>query len=70
MNKDIFELKIMRIIALLEEAGYEPYTQLQSYVSLGNDSYITRHGNARDRIKELEIQDIKEYLDGKMIWIV
>ena len=67
MNKDIFELKIMRIIALLKEAGYEPYTQLQSYVSLGNDSYITRHGNARDRIKELDFQDIKEYLDGKMI---
>ena len=60
MNKDIFNLKIMRIVALLEEAGYEPYTQLQSYVSFGNDSYITRHGNAREKIKELDIQDIKK----------
>ena len=67
LNKDIFAIKIERIITLLEEAGYDPYAQLQSYVNLGNVTYITRHGNARERIKELDIQDIKVYLDGKML---
>ena len=45
LNKDIFAIKIERIITLLEEAGYDPYAQLQSYVNLGNVTYITRHGN-------------------------
>lgn len=67
MNKDIFAIKIERIITLLEEAGYDPYAQLQSYVNLGNGTYITRHGNARERIKELDIQDIRDYLGGKML---
>ena len=67
MNKDIFAIKIERIITLLEEAGYDPYAQLQSYVNLGNVTYITRYGNARERIKELDIQDIRDYLGGKML---
>lgn len=67
MNKDIFAIKIERIITLLEEAGYDPYAQLQSYVNLGNVTYITRHGNARERIKELDVQDIRDYLGGKML---
>ena len=67
LNKNIFAIKIERIIALLEEAGYEPYAQLQSYVNLGNDTYITRHGNAREKIKELDIKDIKDYLNGKIV---
>ena len=65
--KDNFQKDIEHIVAVLREAGYDPYAQLQSYVNLGNVTYITRHGNARERIKELDIQDFKDYLDGKMI---
>lgn len=65
VNKEIFAIKIEHIITLLEEAGYEPYSQLKGYVELGNSSYITRHGNAREKVKELDIRDIKAYLDSR-----
>ena len=31
MNRELFELKIKRIIALFEEAGYNPNEQLRAY---------------------------------------
>ena len=67
MDKEIFKIKIERIITLLEEAGYEPYLQLKAYVNFRSEFYITRHGNAREMIKELDIRDIKDYLDGEQI---
>ena len=43
-------------------AGYNPYEQLWGYVATGNESYITRQGNAREIIKEIDIELIKNYL--------
>ena len=62
-----FESIMKEIVQAIAEAGYDPYAQLQRYVNLGNVTYITRHGNARERIKELDIQDIRDYLGGKML---
>ena len=41
---------------------YNPYEQLWGYVATGNESYITRQGNAREIIKEIDIELIKNYL--------
>lgn len=61
-----FIMKIEYIINRLKEKGYEPYDQLMCYVLLeGNQYYITSHGDARSVIKELDINDIKKYLNEK-----
>ena len=61
-----FILKIEYIINRLKEKGYDPYEQLMCYVLLdGNSYYITSHGDARSVIKELDVNDIRKYLDEK-----
>ena len=62
MNKAEFTEKIEYIIKKLEERGYSPFEQLSGYVILGDERYITSHGNARELVKELPTEDIKEYL--------
>lgn len=54
--------KLKEIITLLEEKGYDPVAQLTGYIEIGSDDYITRHGNAREKIKEIERSVIKDYL--------
>lgn len=56
------EERLKEIITLLEEKDYDPVAQLTGYVEIGRDDYITRHGGARDKIKEIEKSVIKEYL--------
>ena len=61
-----FIMKIEYIINRLKEKGYDPYEQLMWYVLLDGNSYsITSHGDARSVIKELDINDIRKYLDEK-----
>jgi len=51
------------IIASIKEAGYEPYDQLYGYITTGKDEYITRNGNAREKIKQLNWLAVKEYVE-------
>ena len=61
-----FIIKIEYIINKLKEKGYDPMDQLACYVLLeGNKYYITSHGDARSVIKDLDINDIKRYLEEK-----
>ena len=56
--------RIEYIVSKLKEKGYEPFDQLACYVLLhGNENYITKHGDARDLIQTLDINDIREYLN-------
>ena len=55
--------KLKEVITLLEEKGYDPVAQLTGYIGMGSDEYITRHGGAREKIKEIPIEVIKEYLE-------
>ena len=57
--------KLNEIIKLMEERGYDPVAQLTGYLEIGSDDYITRHGNARERIKEIDKDIIKTYLTEK-----
>lgn len=57
-----FENKLNEIINLMKEKGYDPIAQLTGYVEVKSLDYITRHGGARDKIQELDIEDIKNYL--------
>lgn len=51
-----------KVIAALQNAGYEPYNQLCGYIIHGNDLYITRHGGAREIVKKIDVKDIKTFL--------
>ena len=54
--------KLKEVITLLEEKGYDPVAQLTGYIKIGSDDYITRHGGAREKIKEIDIEVIKNYI--------
>lgn len=45
-------------------AGYDPYTQLYGYLSTGNDSYITRQGNARNLIKNVDRTALEAFIQA------
>ena len=43
-------------------AGYDPYEQLYAYLHTGNDTYITRKGDARSLVGELDREQIWAYI--------
>lgn len=56
--------KLNEIIMLMEERGYDPIAQLTGYLEIGSDDYITRHGNAREKIKTIDQEVIKKYIEA------
>ena len=58
-----FQATMEEIVASIKAAGYEPYDQLYGYVTKGKDEYITRNGNAREKIKQLNWLTVKEYVE-------
>ena len=57
-----FHHKIEYIVSVLHEAGYDPYEQLYAYLHTGNDTYITRKGDARSLVGELDREQILDYI--------
>ena len=53
---------LQTIIASMKEAGYDPHDQLYGYYTTGDESYITRRGNARELIKSVSPDTIRDYL--------
>ena len=58
-----FQATMEDIVASIKVAGYEPYDQLYGYITMGKDEYITRNGNAREKIKQLNWLAVKEYVE-------
>lgn len=56
---------LQTIIASMKEAGYDPHDQLFGYYTTGEESYITRRGNAREMIKGVSPDTIREYLHSE-----
>lgn len=59
----LFEETMERIVAAIRSAGYEPYDQLYGYVKTGDDTYITRSGDARKLIKELDSNQVRRFVE-------
>ena len=53
---------LQTIIASMKEAGYDPHDQLYGYYTTGEESYITRKGNAREMIKSVRLETIRDFL--------
>lgn len=64
LDRELIAQKIAKVVNLLKEAGYDPYDQLAGYMKTGSELYITRYGNARGLIKEIDTQHIDDYLKG------
>ena len=58
-----FKQKIEYIVSVLRDAGYEPYDQLYAYLTTGSDTYITRKGNARVLVAELDRKQLWAYIE-------
>lgn len=58
-----FENIIEHIVASIRSAGYEPYDQLYGYLKTGDETYITRTGDARNLIKTLDRNRLQEFVD-------
>lgn len=56
---------LQTIIASMKEAGYDPRDQLYGYYTTGEESYITRRGNAREMISKVSKEIIREYLQAR-----
>ena len=61
--KTKFEVTMEEIVRAIAEAGYDPYDQLYGYVTKGKEEFITRNGNAREKIKQLNRLEVKEYVE-------
>ncbi len=61
MNKTQEE-KLNEIIELMKEKDYDPVAQLTGYIEIGSDDYITRHGGAREKIKDIPRCVIEEFI--------
>lgn len=59
----LFEETMEQIVAAIRSAGYEPYDQLYGYVKTGDETYITRAGDARKLIKELDSNRVRRFVD-------
>lgn len=57
-----FDIMMQEIVEALRTKGYNPAEQLKGYVSLGNESYITRYNGAREKIKQLDKEQIRNYI--------
>ena len=58
-----FESTIAEIIRLIEKTGLDPYSQLFGYVTTGKIEYITRNGDARNKIRTLDLQKLKDHME-------
>lgn len=57
-----FLSEMAKATAAMKAAGYDPYAQLTGYVRTGNVRYITREGNARDMVAQMDLEKIKAFL--------
>lgn len=62
LDNQEFRVRMDRIVKALKDAGYDPYMQLCGYLETGDNTYITRNGNARDEIGELDREMIREFI--------
>lgn len=60
--REKFQKDIECIISALRDAGYDPHEQLYAYAITGNETFITRKGDARRIISSIEREELIEYI--------
>lgn len=64
MAQTDFEKQITAVITVLSDAGYDPYAQFTEFIQTGDETYITRRGNARAIIHSLDKEQIAQYIQA------
>ena len=59
-----YEEKLNEIIELMKKRDYEPVAQLTGYLDENQEDYITRHGGAREKIKDSPKDVIRKYIQS------
>ena len=59
----VFEKTMEHIVASIHAAGFDPYAQIYGYLKTGDDTYITRTGDARHIIKTIDRDQLRKYVD-------
>lgn len=62
MEQAEFDKRISEITSALSAAGYDPCAQLTGYLQTGDETYITRKGNAREIIRTLDKEMVSQYI--------
>ena len=62
MENSKFNETVESIISSIKRSGHDPYAQIYGYLTSGNDMYITRTGNARALIKQLDKAQLLAYV--------
>ena len=60
--REKFQKDIECIISALRDAGYDTYEQLYAYAITGNETFITRKGDARLIISLIDREKLIEYI--------
>ena len=60
--REKFQKDIECIISVLRDAGYDPYEQLYAYAITGNETFITRKGDVRNMVTNLDREDLIKYV--------
>lgn len=63
MEQREFENLIHKVIVAMEEAGYDPVAQFTGYLQTGDETFITRSGEARTTVRLLNKEQIADYLE-------
>ena len=63
MEQREFESLIHKVIAAMEKAGYDPLAQFTGYLQTGDDTFITRTGDARAIVRLLDKEQISAYME-------
>lgn len=66
MLQNDFEKLILSVIDSLKSAGYDPMAQLTGFLQTGDETFITRTGNARAIVRTLDKEQIAEYVDKNL----
>lgn len=53
---------IREVCQSMKEKGYNPINQLVGYLLSGDPAYVTSHGDARNKIRQLERDELLEEL--------
>lgn len=60
--KEKFLKDVEYIISVLRDTGYDPYEHLYAYAITGNETFITRKGDARNLVTHLDREQLIEYV--------
>ena len=66
MRQTEFAKQLAIVIAALSDAGYDPYAQLTGFIQTGDDTFITRHNDARAIVSTLDLEMVARYVREKM----